>query len=340
MAYAGKIAFSKKEPDAVLGKEDNKLSTFLRGLNLDKTGYVANGSVFEVAVMEASSEADASYETGDGFILADGDIWTVVAPNGEAAVALSSLDAENFRRLNSLQRAAVASSVSALTAAIDSEAKTARTEEKALSNAVKAENDRAVSAESDLQTDIATEKDRAEQAEQSLQTAVSDEATARAETDSSLSTAIDKKIWISNTDGVVSAESLSIQHIDRDGYHQKVLDGTVLSNVVYVVSADDLNMYNEKITNLLSGEAATDAATFGQVSAVEAKLTAADEAIKTSISGTSAAVLAEAARAEAAEEALSAAVRDALSAIELSSPLETIAAALVELKAKVTPAAE
>lgn len=35
MAYAGKIAFSKKEPDAVLGSADAKLSSFLKGLNLD-----------------------------------------------------------------------------------------------------------------------------------------------------------------------------------------------------------------------------------------------------------------------------------------------------------------
>lgn len=43
--------------------------------------------------------------TEDGFRLADGDAWVVVAPDGAQTVALSALNSESFRRLNSLQAA-------------------------------------------------------------------------------------------------------------------------------------------------------------------------------------------------------------------------------------------
>lgn len=118
MAYAGKIAFSKKEPDAVLGSADAKLSSFLKGLNLDKgTETVKNGSVFSVSIMGTDESypddpmpsdqlfkrpQDAWYLTEDSFRLADGDAWVVVAPDGAQTVALSALDSDSFRRLNSL----------------------------------------------------------------------------------------------------------------------------------------------------------------------------------------------------------------------------------------------
>ena len=77
------------------------------------------------------------------------------------------------------------------------------------------------------------------------------------ETDQALSTAVDNKIFI---DGA-KAESLSALHISQDEYHQKVVDGTVLSNELYIVSSDTFNMYDERIVNLAEPELSSDAAT-------------------------------------------------------------------------------
>lgn len=127
MAYSGKIAFSKAEPDAVIGSADAKLSSFLKGLNLDKgTGYVANGAVFEVAILNAHSEAEAFYDTDDGFKLADGDMWTVVAPDGADAIALSAIDGSNFRRMDFVQGATVAAKFAAVEKLVEDEASAAR----------------------------------------------------------------------------------------------------------------------------------------------------------------------------------------------------------------------
>lgn len=70
----------------------------------------------------------------------------------------------------------------------------------------------------------------------------------------------------------ISASTLNIVKISRDDYHQLVLDGTVDDGTVYIVSADNMDMYGEKITNLLSGTDSTDAATVGQVNAAKAEL--------------------------------------------------------------------
>jgi len=56
----------------------------------------------------------------------------------------------------------------------------------------------------------------------------------------SANTKIDKKIYI---DGV-SAETLCAEHIDADTFHQKVVDGELLPNVMYVVSSDYINAYD------------------------------------------------------------------------------------------------
>lgn len=77
------------------------------------------------------------------------------------------------------------------------------------------------------------------------------------EIDRTLSTAVDNKIF---TDGV-KVESLSVLHISQDEYHQKVVDGTVLSNELYIVSSDTFNMYDERIVNLAEPELSSDAAT-------------------------------------------------------------------------------
>ena len=61
-----------------------------------------------------------------------------------------------------------------------------------------------------------------------------------------LSSAIDRKISIDGVDTSV----LSIIHTDSDTYHSKVVDGTLLSNELYIVSSDFVNAYGEQIKNV------------------------------------------------------------------------------------------
>ena len=61
-------------------------------------------------------------------------------------------------------------------------------------------------------------------------------------------------------------------NIAQDDYHALVKAGNALSNAIYIVSSDIMNMYNERITNLADGISANDAATYGQLSVVENKV--------------------------------------------------------------------
>lgn len=79
--------------------------------------------------------------------------------------------------------------------------------------------------------------------------------------DARLEKKIDSKIWINST----SADALSICSISQDKYHEKVLDGSIDANTLYVVSADHLNMYGEQIKNLKDGTDAKDATTLSQL---------------------------------------------------------------------------
>ena len=73
------------------------------------------------------------------------------------------------------------------------------------------------------------------------------------------SSAVDKKIII---DGV-SADSLCAYHIGTEEYYQKVVDGKVLSNELYIVSSDYMNAYGQQIKNVAEPELSDDAATKG-----------------------------------------------------------------------------
>lgn len=53
--------------------------------------------------------------------------------------------------------------------------------------------------------------------------------------------------------------SLGFEHISQEDYHKKVVDNEILSNMVYVVSSDYLNMYDEQIKNLAPGTDQKDA---------------------------------------------------------------------------------
>lgn len=86
------------------------------------------------------------------------------------------------------------------------------------------------------------------------------------ETDKNLSSAIDAKIWVDDRNGSLSSvESLSIKYISQSAYHDLVLNDAAVSNCLYVVSADGLNMYGEQIKNLKDGKDPSDATTLSQL---------------------------------------------------------------------------
>lgn len=87
------------------------------------------------------------------------------------------------------------------------------------------------------------------------------EATRAGNVEKFLSSSIDNKVLI---DGL-SAEQLRVSHISDTDFHQKVVDGTLLSNEVYVVSSENINAFDERIINVKAPEQSSDAATKGYV---------------------------------------------------------------------------
>lgn len=72
-----------------------------------------------------------------------------------------------------------------------------------------------------------------------------------------LSSAVDNKVLI---DGI-SATQLKVSHISDTEFHQKVVDGTLDKNEIYVVSSQNINAFDERITNVKAPELSSDAAT-------------------------------------------------------------------------------
>ena len=73
--------------------------------------------------------------------------------------------------------------------------------------------------------------------------------TARAKAaENALSDAIDSKIYI---DGI-SAEQLSAIHVDDETYYQKVIDGTVKADELYILSSaeDCINCFDQRVANV------------------------------------------------------------------------------------------
>jgi hypothetical protein len=68
-----------------------------------------------------------------------------------------------------------------------------------------------------------------------------------------------------SVDGNSTTEFI-VEHISQDDYHDLVVNGKIDSNRLYIVSSDTINAYGEKITNLVDGSSANDAATYGQLS--------------------------------------------------------------------------
>lgn len=86
---------------------------------------------------------------------------------------------------------------------------------------------------------------------------IGDEATRAGNAEKVLSSAVDSKVLI---DGL-SATQLKVSHISDVDFHQKVVDGSLLSNEIYVVSSENINAFDERITNVKAPELSSDAAT-------------------------------------------------------------------------------
>lgn len=70
------------------------------------------------------------------------------------------------------------------------------------------------------------------------------EATRAKAAESALSDTIDSKIYIDGT----SAESLSAIHVDDEIYYQKVAEGTVKENELYILSSEDcVNCFDQAL---------------------------------------------------------------------------------------------
>ena len=60
------------------------------------------------------------------------------------------------------------------------------------------------------------------------------------------------------------------QHISRDEYHNLLCGDGYDPHTLYVVSSENMCMYDRKITDLAEGELSGDACTYGQLSAFKA----------------------------------------------------------------------
>ena len=77
---------------------------------------------------------------------------------------------------------------------------------------------------------------------------VSSETTRAKAAEKALSDAIDSKVYIDGT----SAESLSAIHVDDETYYQKVAEGTVKADELYILSSaeDCINCFDQRVANV------------------------------------------------------------------------------------------
>ena len=97
-----------------------------------------------------------------------------------------------------------------------------------------------------------------------LSSQVASEVTAESErakaAENALSDAIDSKIYIDGT----SAESLSAVHIDDETYYQKVAEGTVKADELYILSNEDcVNCFDQRVANVADAKEERDAVSKG-----------------------------------------------------------------------------
>lgn len=65
-------------------------------------------------------------------------------------------------------------------------------------------------------------------------------------------------------DGTVS--DFGVLHISKDEYARRLIDGSLLSNELYVISSDYTDMYGEQIKNIAPGTELSDAVNLEQLS--------------------------------------------------------------------------
>lgn len=82
---------------------------------------------------------------------------------------------------------------------------------------------------------------------------------------------IDKKIFVQQGDDAqaLSVSTLTIHKVSQAKYSQLLKDNAIVDTDVYVVSSDYLDAYGAKVVNMAPGEADTDGATYGQLTAIQ-----------------------------------------------------------------------
>ena len=141
--------------------------------------------------------------------------------------------------------------------------------------ALEAEADRAKAAEKQLSVDLVAEADRAKAAEKSVAddisalsgkyevftgtTYVADKAALKAD-DAFISAAVDNKVKVGTYGSeLVKQSELSIVKIADDDYYKLVADDKLNPDVVYVVSADNVNAHGEAVINVATPTLSSDA---------------------------------------------------------------------------------
>ena len=120
-----------------------------------------------------------------------------------------------------------------------------------------------------LSADVSVIRDEQTAADNFLSGKIDDEAERAEGVEDELSTAIKQKIWIKDpsssefTDGKYS--DLSVVKLPAEEYYQKVVDETIVDNVLYILSANKHNAFGENVTNLAEPTLSDDAATKGYV---------------------------------------------------------------------------
>lgn len=82
---------------------------------------------------------------------------------------------------------------------------------------------------------------------------------------------VDKKIFVQQGDEAeaLSVSTLTIHKVSQAKYSQLLKDNAIIDTDVYVVSSDYLDAYGAKVVNMAPGEADTDGATYGQLTAIQ-----------------------------------------------------------------------
>lgn len=130
-----------------------------------------------------------------------------------------------------------------------------------------------------LSADVTAIRNELTAADDFLSGAIDDEVERAEGVEDELSAAIKQKIWIKDGDSTKYADGaygdLSVVKVTEEEYMAKVADGTLMADgVLYVISADHINAYGQKIVNVAAPEDAADAANKEYVDAEVQKVAA------------------------------------------------------------------